>query len=110
MSVRVGLDVLLNERIDLVRGRRVGLLCHPASVAGESDSGAHELKRTTVLVNALRASRQLVAGHPRADFPRLAEAVERLTAAKVDVAVRLEAKAVLSELRPQRSADDTGRN
>jgi uncharacterized protein YbbC (DUF1343 family) len=30
--VRTGLDVLLGERIDLLRGRRVGVLCHPASV------------------------------------------------------------------------------
>lgn len=33
MIVRPGLEVLLSDRIDLVRGRRIGLLCHPASVA-----------------------------------------------------------------------------
>lgn len=35
MSVESGLDVLCRERLDLLRGRRVGLLCHPASVAGD---------------------------------------------------------------------------
>jgi uncharacterized protein YbbC (DUF1343 family) len=30
--VETGLDVLLHERIPLLRGRRVGVLCHPASV------------------------------------------------------------------------------
>jgi uncharacterized protein YbbC (DUF1343 family) len=30
--VQTGLDVLLAEKIDVLRGRRVGVLCHPASV------------------------------------------------------------------------------
>jgi uncharacterized protein YbbC (DUF1343 family) len=30
--VETGLDVLLRERLSLLRGRRVGVLCHPASV------------------------------------------------------------------------------
>ena len=32
MTVRSGLDVLVEERLGLLAGRRVGLLCHPASV------------------------------------------------------------------------------
>jgi uncharacterized protein YbbC (DUF1343 family) len=32
MVVASGLDVLCTERLDLCRGRRVGVLCHPASV------------------------------------------------------------------------------
>jgi uncharacterized protein YbbC (DUF1343 family) len=32
---RTGLDVLCAERLDLCRGRKVGLLCHPASVTAE---------------------------------------------------------------------------
>ena len=32
MTVASGLDVLCTERIDLCRGRRVSVLCHPASV------------------------------------------------------------------------------
>lgn len=33
--VKTGLDVLCSERLDLVRGRRVGVLCHPASVTAD---------------------------------------------------------------------------
>ncbi len=33
--VESGLDVLCRDRLALVRGRRVGVLCHPASVAGD---------------------------------------------------------------------------
>jgi uncharacterized protein YbbC (DUF1343 family) len=33
--IQTGLDVLCAERLDLLRGRRVGVLCHPASVDGE---------------------------------------------------------------------------
>jgi uncharacterized protein YbbC (DUF1343 family) len=33
--VETGLDVLCRDRLDLVRGRRVGVLCHPASVASD---------------------------------------------------------------------------
>jgi uncharacterized protein YbbC (DUF1343 family) len=34
-AVVSGLDVLCTERLDLCRGRRVGVLCHPASVDGQ---------------------------------------------------------------------------
>jgi uncharacterized protein YbbC (DUF1343 family) len=33
--VETGLDVLCEERLSLLRGRRVGVLCHPASVASD---------------------------------------------------------------------------
>jgi len=33
--IKTGLDVLCAERLDLLRGRRVGVLCHPASVDGD---------------------------------------------------------------------------
>jgi uncharacterized protein YbbC (DUF1343 family) len=33
--IETGLDVLCAEKLDLLRGRRVGVLCHPASVDGE---------------------------------------------------------------------------
>ena len=35
MRVECGLDVLCQERLGLLRGRRVGVLCHPASVASD---------------------------------------------------------------------------
>jgi uncharacterized protein YbbC (DUF1343 family) len=31
-TAQTGLDVLLGEKLDVLRGRRVGVLCHPASV------------------------------------------------------------------------------
>jgi uncharacterized protein YbbC (DUF1343 family) len=33
--VQTGLDVLCDDRLDLLKGRRVGVLCHPASVAAD---------------------------------------------------------------------------
>ncbi len=35
MNVESGLDVLCRDRLELLRGRKVGVLCHPASVAGD---------------------------------------------------------------------------
>ena len=35
MTVESGLDVLCTDRLSLLRGRRVGVLCHPASVASD---------------------------------------------------------------------------
>ncbi|HEY4395704.1 MAG TPA: DUF1343 domain-containing protein [Polyangia bacterium] len=35
MTVESGLDILCRERLDLLKGRRVGVLCHPASVASD---------------------------------------------------------------------------
>ena len=35
MPVATGLDVLVSDRLDLLRGRRVGVLCHPASVTSD---------------------------------------------------------------------------
>jgi uncharacterized protein YbbC (DUF1343 family) len=35
VRVATGLDVLVTDRLDLLRGRRVGVLCHPASVTSD---------------------------------------------------------------------------
>jgi uncharacterized protein YbbC (DUF1343 family) len=35
VTVQCGLDVLCEDRLELIRGRRVGVLCHPASVAAD---------------------------------------------------------------------------
>ena len=35
MTVESGLDVLCTDRLSLLRGRRVGVLCHPASIASD---------------------------------------------------------------------------
>jgi uncharacterized protein YbbC (DUF1343 family) len=41
--VLTGLDILCSERLDLCRGRRVGLLCHPASVTSELTHAVDQL-------------------------------------------------------------------
>lgn len=46
--VQTGLDVLLRERLSLLRGRRVGLLCHPASVDRRLDHAADALRAASV--------------------------------------------------------------
>ncbi|MDX2020933.1 MAG: DUF1343 domain-containing protein [Deltaproteobacteria bacterium] len=52
MAVASGLDILCTERLALCHGRRVGLLCHPASVASDY---AHALdKLMTVGVTPVR--------------------------------------------------------
>jgi uncharacterized protein YbbC (DUF1343 family) len=43
VRVETGLDVVCKERLDLLRGRRVGVLCHPASVAGDLTHGVDRL-------------------------------------------------------------------
>jgi uncharacterized protein YbbC (DUF1343 family) len=35
MTVRCGLDVMVRDRLELVSGRRVAVLCHPASVSAD---------------------------------------------------------------------------
>ena len=42
-GVRSGLDVLLKDRLDLLRGRRVGLLAHPAAVSSDLSHAADAL-------------------------------------------------------------------
>jgi HEAT repeat protein len=72
----------------------------PSLVEGESgDRDAQMRKRTTVLINALRASRQLAERNPQLDLSRLVDAVEELVSADVEPAVRLEAKSVLNSMR-----------
>jgi uncharacterized protein YbbC (DUF1343 family) len=41
--VLTGLDILCSERLDLCRGRRVGLLCHPASVTADLTHAVDQL-------------------------------------------------------------------
>jgi hypothetical protein len=69
---------------------------NPAILSGESDKAdARAVKQTTVLVNALRASRQLAAHHTAADVGPLLEAIRKLDAADVEPAVHREAESVL---------------
>src|SRR5262245_45349173 len=45
VSARAGLDVLASRRPGLLRGRRVGLLCHPASVTRGLDHAVDVIAR-----------------------------------------------------------------
>jgi uncharacterized protein YbbC (DUF1343 family) len=45
MAVRTGLEVLLNRKLDLIRGARVGIVVHPASVLPDLRHSADALAR-----------------------------------------------------------------
>jgi HEAT repeat protein len=51
-----------------------------AAVASEGSPGEQEWKRSLILMNALRAARQLEQKNPRADHEAIAQAVEKLLA------------------------------
>ncbi len=62
---------------------------NPALISGESEQpAARDLKRTTVLINALRASRQLATQNPALDLSPLIASVARLADAQVETAVQ----------------------
>jgi uncharacterized protein YbbC (DUF1343 family) len=46
--VQTGLDVLVRERLSLLRGRRVGVLCHPASVDSQLGHIADALRAAAI--------------------------------------------------------------
>ncbi len=52
-SVQTGLDVLIHERIDLIRGRRVGLVTHPAAVRADLTTNIDALQLASVQLAAL---------------------------------------------------------
>src|SRR5262245_6002430 len=45
MRVRTGLDVLFGRRGGELRGRRIGLLCHPASVGGDFGHAVEKIRK-----------------------------------------------------------------
>jgi uncharacterized protein YbbC (DUF1343 family) len=51
--VKTGLEVLCSERLDLLRGRRVGVLCHPASVTSDLVHAVDRLLQTGVRITRL---------------------------------------------------------
>jgi len=74
----------------------------PSETAGvdvEKQEPARDFKRAVILVNGLRAAGQLTATDPSADWSRLERAIERLSRAEVDGAVRAQAVEVLHRLR-----------
>ncbi len=53
MTVRTGLAVLLSDRLDLLAGRRVGLVSHPAAVLPDLTAAAEALSAAGVRLTAL---------------------------------------------------------
>jgi len=51
--IRTGLDILVHERLDLLRGRRVGLATHPAAVLSDLTSAVDALLNAGVKLTAL---------------------------------------------------------
>jgi uncharacterized protein YbbC (DUF1343 family) len=51
--IQTGLDVLISERLDLLRGRRVGLVTHPAAVLPDLTSATDALLNAGVKFSAL---------------------------------------------------------
>ena len=51
--IKTGLDLLVHEQIDLMRGRRVGLVTHPAAVLSDFTGAADAMLRVGIKVTAL---------------------------------------------------------
>ena len=69
MPVQIGLDVLLTDALDLVRGRRVGLLAHPASVDARMIHAVELLReRPDVRLTALFGPQHGVRGETQANM------------------------------------------
>ena len=51
--IRTGLDILLHHRLDLLTGRRVGLVSHPAAILPDFTSSLDALRQVGVNVTAL---------------------------------------------------------
>ncbi len=77
-----------------------------AGVDAEKQEPARDFKRAMILVNALRAAGQLAEANPSADLSRLERAIERLTRAEVDGAVRAQAVEVLHRLEARGAKAD----
>jgi len=62
MCVQTGLEVLLSERLDLLRGKRVGLITHPAAVLPDLAHNLDALLHAGASVTALFAPEHGLAG------------------------------------------------
>ncbi len=77
-GVRSGLEVLLKDRLGLLRGRRVGLLAHPAAVSSDLEHAADVLPASGVNLcclfgpeHGIRGAAQDMMGVDTAHDPRL---------------------------------------
>lgn len=69
----------------------------------EAETQSRLYKRDLILVNALRATKDLSQKNSQADLQPLAEAVERLTGPELPSAIQVQAKEVLFDLNQRRS-------
>ena len=69
----------------------------------EDEPQSRQYKRNLILVNALRATKDLAEKNGKADLHPLAKAVERLTTSELPSRIQVEAKEVLFELNQRRS-------
>ena len=69
----------------------------------EAETQSRRYKRDLILVNALRATKDLTQKNKQADLDELAEAVKRLTTSDLPSEIQVQAKAVLFDLNQRRS-------
>lgn len=69
----------------------------------EAETQSRRYKRDLILVNALRATKDLTEKNKQADLDELAEAVKRLTTSDLPSEIQVQAKAVLFDLNQRRS-------
>jgi HEAT repeat protein len=74
-----------------------------AAVGFEEEEQSRQYKRDLILVNALRAAKDLAVENPRADLASLVAPVERLTGDDMAPGIRVQADEVLIELKKRRS-------
>jgi hypothetical protein len=74
-----------------------------AALEKEDEAKSRDYKRDLIVVNALRATKDLAQKNVTADLTPLAHAVERLTAPSLPGGIQMQAKEVLFELKKRRS-------
>lgn len=73
-----------------------------SALANEEQADSRNYKRDLIVVNALRATKDLAEKAPDADLTPLAKAIERLNDPELPSGIRVEAKDVLIELNKRR--------
>jgi HEAT repeat protein len=74
-----------------------------AALEKEDEAKSRDYKRDLIMVNALRATKDLAQKNPTADLTPLTSAVERLTGPGLPGGIQIQAKEVLFELNKRRS-------
>ncbi len=78
MAIKTGLDILIQERLDQLRGQRVGLVTHPAAVTAQLEPNVDALLRAGVRLTALFGPEHGLRG-AAADGAAVADAVDART-------------------------------